>query len=84
LQDILKDFSITVEKEVYTTKDLLPRYDIHVKSKGVITVVMLGTNDVRLRRTDQAILNIESLGTKLKHENIYAVLVPPIETAETE
>jgi predicted RNA-binding protein YlqC (UPF0109 family) len=75
----LKDHKIITEEEVYTTKDILPRKDLHDKTNNTTTIIMLGTNDIRLGRTDQAIINIEKLAKKIKQENTFAVLVPPME-----
>ena len=75
----MKDHQIDGITDVFTTTDLLESTKNKKLPKADLTVIMIGTNDIRLGMTATAIRNVSKLEEAMKTRNTLMAHIPPME-----
>ena len=79
LRRLLPECEIIEDREVYHTTDLKTKMESNNIPAADITVILMGTNDIRTGRGDQAAKNLRTISQKSNQNKTIVTHIPPIE-----
>ena len=82
LRELLPNYNIHEEEGIFHTTDLKDNLKKTKPDEYDLTIIQMGTNDVRVGKGQQAIINMKHISKTLRQDKTLAVHIPPLEIGQ--